>query len=512
MKKISRIKSQRGGLLVITLVVGAAIGMGLAALATFSTGQGEEAERRITELNQTTAIQYAIDYQARSLFEEFDIVTSASGAAQILDNSLNLKSADPALTSSCLADMPWGVPPHNPSGSVASLWDPNKESNSARLISAGTESIPGVDREVNFAFEHYGRQFDAINLDEDSWIEFRNLNDVGYDNVFFDIWFQVDFENRELFPETDSNLYELPLASFYLNNASSPALSVYTKLSICDQDITLENKNSEKAQACKSKKKKTRGIFTYHIKQDGVSDEHLDEASDTIKSIEDGYWQYASFNINLASGSATANFTAVPQTAIDYSEDMTSEDFDSLTAFGSGGHWRIADHDSIDSTSPISIATARFWRQPSLSHSDATDLSEELYLNDREKPGMFADTALGTPDAVLLVDGTWSQQRSLPAEDGNSIRQLKGSWWGPALGEPTLITSKNGDQQKEIFNSIRQIFIQKRIAKDRTGPAAPTQIYRLFTCDENGGAGRVEYLRHLNRDGDQFAVSWEEQK
>ena len=53
----SSVRAQRGGLLMITLVVGAGIGMGLAALATFSTGQGAEAERRITELKQTAAIQ-----------------------------------------------------------------------------------------------------------------------------------------------------------------------------------------------------------------------------------------------------------------------------------------------------------------------------------------------------------------------------------------------------------------------------------------------------------------------
>ena len=35
-----RIRQQQGGLLVLTLVVGAGIGLGLAALATFSTGQG----------------------------------------------------------------------------------------------------------------------------------------------------------------------------------------------------------------------------------------------------------------------------------------------------------------------------------------------------------------------------------------------------------------------------------------------------------------------------------------
>ena len=77
------IRAQHGGLLVITLVVGTGIGLGLAALATFSTGQGEEAERRITELNQTAAIQYAIDYQSNEL-AKLDAQHGIGTAAEVL--------------------------------------------------------------------------------------------------------------------------------------------------------------------------------------------------------------------------------------------------------------------------------------------------------------------------------------------------------------------------------------------------------------------------------------------
>ena len=502
--------------MILVMVVGLGIGLGLAALTTFSTGQDQEAKRRITQLKQTAAIQYATDYQTQKLFKKFNEVTNASGAARILDNTKTLKTADSSLLSTCLADMPWGTPPHNQSGSVAALWNSNKESDSAQLITAGTEQIPGLDHEVHYAFEHYGRELDTLVLDEDSWIELRQLNDVAYDEVFFDIWFQVDFEDKDLFPETDTNEYEIPLASFYTNTNSDPEISVYAKLSICDQSITKENRDDEKAVACKRKEKKTRGIFTYHVKQDSGPDEHLEfdlvNDDNTMKSIEDGYWQYASFNIDLPDNIAEANFIAVPQTAFDTFGDKGSAKFGSLKSFEKDGVWKIGDHSSVDSSSPITIGSLRFWRQPSLNDSEAKELTEELFEADREKPGTFDDTTLGTPDAVVLAEGTWSQQRELPVENDKFVRQMRGSWWGPALGGVTLITSKSAAAQETLFDSYRQLFSQKRPSDARSGPPAPTQIYRLFSCDEKGGAGRVEYHRHSKRSGTEFTHSWEEHK
>ena len=105
----------------------------------------------------------------------------------------------------------------------------------------------------------------------------------------------------------------------------------------------------------------------------------------------------------------------------------------------------------------------------------------------------------------------WEDHRELADdEDGNSVLQLNGSWWGPALGQPTLITSQSGDDRNDILAISRQIFRQDRKIKMRSGPPTPTQLYRLYTCDDQGGAGRVELQRNLRRDGAGFAVSWKE--
>lgn len=509
--------------MILTLVVGAGIGLGLAALATLSTGQGGEAERRIKELKQTAAIQYATDYVLADLSSQYAAQTNETEKpTQVLANKKNLKSAGSSLLSTCIADMPWGPPPHNSAGAVATLWDSSKaEKDQAQLIAASATEIPGInDKEIQYAFEHYGRQLTTLTLDEDSWIEFRQLNDVAYDNVFFDIWFQVDFEDDSVFPETETNEYEIPLASFYKSGNSDPELSVYAKLSICDQDIALANKLDEKAEVCRAKQKRTRGIFTYHLKQEGGPDEHLkfvfdpdnpDDSSnyDTIKSIEDGYWQYASFNIDLPNDSAEAHFIAVPQTAFDTFDDADAE-FGSLDSFEKGGIWKIGHHTPISSSAPMTIGSARFWRQLSLSSASAA--AESLFESDQDEPGRFHDIAsLGEPDGVLLVDGDWTTQRELPKEGSNYVREMRGSWWGAALGKPTLVTQKQGSAQNGIFEKTRQIFAHKRAANARSGPPAPTQLYRLFTCDENGGASIVETHRNLRRDDDEWNVSWEPQ-
>ena len=525
------IRRQRGGLMILVMVVGLGIGLGLAALATFSTGQGEEAKRRITELKQTAAIQYATDYQLSDLASLHEEQTEeTSNPAQVLENSKHLHSVDSSLLTTCLADMPWGTPPHNASGAVASLWnandsvDPDNDDyakNAAQLISAGTKEIPGVDREIKYAFEHYGRQLTTLNLDEDSWVEFRQLNDIAYDKVFFDIWFQVDFEDDSLFPyfapppapplpdpnPGETNEYDIPLASYYSNNGETLEASVYAKLSVCRKQT---EESQERASECQDKKTQTLGILTYHIKQEGGPGEHLDEATDTIKSIEDGYWQYASFFIDLATGTSESNFTAVPQTSIDTSEDLAEKNFGDLDKFESGGVWKIADHASISSTHPIKVGAVRFWRQPSL--SSASSATKALYLNDHDEPGNFHKTPdLGEPDAVLTIDGNWSDLRTLPDEDEKLVRQFRSSWWGPAIGQPTLITGKSEAEQPKILERTQQLFIQKRPANNRTGPPAPTQLYRLFTCDENGGAAIVEIHRNARRDDEKWNVSWKPQ-
>ena len=529
------IRRQRGGLMILVMVVGLGIGLGLAALATFSTGQGEEAKRRITELKQTAAIQYATDFQLSDLASLYEEQTDeTSNPAQVLENSKHLHSVDSSLLTTCLADMPWGTPPHNASGAVASLWNANDPvdpedddyaKNSAQLIAAGTKEIPGVDREIKYAFEHYGRQLTTLNLDEDSWIEFRQLNDVAYDRVFFDIWFQIDFENSEEFPYSDpddpeesDNEFIIPLASYYSNDGKDLKLSTYTKLSVCKVGVA---KEVEKSTECKDKVPKSQGIFTYHLKEHDGETEHLIKPSEdgAMKSHEDGYWQLASFYIDLdpdhdpADGDkAAANFLATPHLKFDKAVDAGEAFSTEFTQFEKDGVWKIGHHDALDSSSPITIGAVRFWRQPSITAASAAAITKTLADTDRNKPGTFHDIAsLGEPDGVLLADGDWSTQRKLPKEDSNYIREMRGSWWGAALGKPTLVTQKQGSANNEIFEKTRQIFAHTRAANARSGPPAPTQLYRLFTCDENGGASIVETHRNLRRDDDEWNVSWEPQ-
>ena len=515
--------------MILTLVVGAGIGLGLAALATLSTGQGGEAERRITELKQTAAIQYATDYVLNDLSSQYAYQTSyTKKPTQVLANKKNLKSAGSSLLSTCIADMPWGPPPHNSAGAVATLWDSSKgEKDQAQLIAASATEIPGINgKEIQYAFEHYGRQLTTLNLDEDSWIEFRQLNDVAYDRVFFDIWFQIDFENREVFPysgpddpEDTENEFTIPLASYYSNDGKDLRLSAYTTLSVCKVGVA---KGVEKSTECKDKVPKNQGIFTYHLKEHDGETEHLikPEEDGAMKSHEDGYWQLASFFVDLypdpdfkkKKDKAAANFLATPHTELDKAVDAKTSFSTELTQFEKDGVWKIGHHDAIASSSPITIGAVRFWRQPSINAASAATITETLANTDRNEPGTFHDIAsLGEPDGVLLLDGDWSTQRELPKEGNNYIREMRGSWWGAALGKPTLVTKKQGSAQNEIFEKARQIFAHKRAANARSGPPAPTQLYRLFTCDENGGASIVETHRNLRRDDDEWNVSWEPQ-
>ena len=503
----SSIRAQRGGLLVITLVVGAGIGMGLAALATFSTGQGAEAERRITELNQTAAIQYAIDYQSNEL-AKLDTEHGGGASAKVLTNASSLKEISSDLTNSCLADMPWGPPPHDPTGTVASLWNSSNSNKGAKLIRAGSKTIDAVGRETHFAFEHYGRQLTSLTLTENDWVEFRRVNDVAYDNVFIDIWYRVEFEDADTFTEEE---YKIPLAAYYEPDSDSYSLSIFAELSICTGDPNTAPADETNAECqLKPENSKAKGIYTYQLEQADGNIEHLNRPSDPVRTIEDGYWQYASFYIDLPAGSATSYFATVPETDLEPANDDADEDFGELERFAIDGIWKIGDADSLsDSAASLIVGAVRIWRQPGI--SSPYDVAKALYINDRTKPGAFHTETLGEPDGVLLAEGAWEDHRELADdEDGNSVLQLNGSWWGPALGQPTLITSQSGDDRNDILAISRQIFRQDRKIKMRSGPPTPTQLYRLYTCDDQGGAGRVELHRNLRRDGTGFAVSWKE--
>ena len=198
-----RIKQQQGGLLVLTLVIGTGIGLGLAALATFSTGQGEEAKRRITELNQTASIQYATDYQIQQL--------ANSGDDSHSPEFLTHNSSGTDIAGTCLEDMPRGPLNIHDSASdaIATLGD------GTLLIDAGTTDIPGTDNAASYAFEHYGRRLTSLVLDDESWLDFRQSNDVAYDKVFFDIWYRVDYES--FFDDASTNEADqlIPLLSYF---------------------------------------------------------------------------------------------------------------------------------------------------------------------------------------------------------------------------------------------------------------------------------------------------------
>ena len=89
------------------------------------------------------------------------------------------------------------------------------------------------------------------------------------------------------------------------------------------------------------------------------------------------------------------------------------------------------------------------------------------------------------------------------------MRQLGGSFWGASLGAPTLVTSKSAEDAASILTREDQLFKHNRSSDGRGGPPAPAQLYRLYTCDGNGGASRVELVRNLRRNGSDYAVSWD---
>lgn len=503
-----RIRQQQGGLLVLTLVVGAGFGLGLAALATFSTGQGEEAKRRITELNQTASIQYATDYQIQQLANTGDDGHSPE--------FLTHNSSGTDIAGTCLEDMPRGpLNIHDPeSDTIATLGD------GTLLIDAGTTDIPGTDNAASYAFEHYGRRLTSLVLDDESWLDFRQSNDVAYDKVFFDIWYRVDYES--FFDDASTNEADqlIPLLS-YFDADDKQHLRIFARLKDC--------KPSQSGCSGSS----TKSAIEYRVQQvrnpegDPVTwTNHLNESgANRIQSTEDGYWHYAAFYIDLSSGKAEAFYGSIlhgtiGKTALSKRGDQGSYTFidkpepgdtnhEPLERFEQGGYWRLGDHTAVEFSDNVNYGSVRLWRQPSLSFSEASALALALFRNDRDKPGAFNGETLGAPDAVMLANGEWDQLRSLPDEDGNLVRQLGGSFWGPSLGAPTLITSKTADDAASIIFQEDQLFKHNRSSDGRGGPPAPAQLYRLYTCDENGGASRVELVRNLRRNGSEYGVSWE---
>ena len=503
-----RIKQQQGGLLVLTLVVGTGIGLGLAALATFSTGQGEEAKRRITELNQTASIQYATDYQIQQLANTED----DSHSPEFLTHN----SSGTDISGTCLEDMPRG--PLNihdsESETIATLGD------GTLLIDAGTTDIPGTDNAASYAFEHYGRRLTSLVLDDESWLDFRQSNDVAYDKVFFDIWYRVDYES--FFDDASTNEADqlIPLLS-YFDADDKQHLRIFAQLKDC--------KPSQSGCSGSS----TKSAIEYRVQQVRNPDgdpvtwtNHLNESSaNRIQSTEDGYWHYAAFYIDLANGKAEAFYGSILHGTTDKKSlskrgDQGSNNFvdkpepsdtnhEPLERFEQNGYWRLGDHSSVEFSDNINYGSVRLWRQPSLSFSEASALALALFRNDRDKPGAFNDETLGAPDAVMLANGKWGQLRSLPDEDGNLVRLLGGSFWGPSLGEPTLITSKSAEDAAAIIFQEDQLFKHNRSSDGRGGPPAPAQLYRLYTCDDNGGASRVELVRNLRRNGSNYSVSWQ---
>ena len=100
------------------------------------------------------------------------------------------------------------------------------------LIDAGTTDIPGTDNAASHAFEHYGRRLTSLALDDESWLDFRQSNDVAYDKVFFDIWYRVDYES--FFDDASINEADqlIPLLS-YFDADDKQHLRIFARLKDC---------------------------------------------------------------------------------------------------------------------------------------------------------------------------------------------------------------------------------------------------------------------------------------
>ena len=498
-----RIRQQQGGLLVLTLVVGAGIGLGLAALATFSTGQGEEAKRRITELNQTASIQYATDYQVQQ------VALAASSAGPIFEQNASAASLS---AGSCLAKLPHGPDPFVENGTERTLGD------GAWIVESGIEEIPGLESSTEYAFEHFARELTTFRLDDDSHIDLKKVNDIAYDNIFLDLWWRINYEEEFTDPDEDEGAINVPLTS-YFDADDKRHLRLLAVVRDCQPTQSY----------CKAGNSKV--AIEYRVQQirDPLADDtlwtnHLVEATGSalqplsIHSTDDGYWQYVAYRIDLAGGTSSASYGSITSaaTGLTHRGDQTSYNFvdppfaedlnhEALPTFEKNGYWRIADQGATGNTIEIEIGTMRLWRQPSLTKSDAEARAKELITNDRDQPGGFQELILGEPDALVLAQGSWKDQ----VGDGNT-RSLKRTWWGSNLGGGELITSKSTDAEREaLLQTHRQRYKYNRKSIHRAGPPAPDQIYRLYTCDDNGGAARTELRRSLRRDGDEYAVSWE---
>ena len=499
------IRRQRGGLMILVMVVGLGIGLGLAALATFSTGQGEEAKRRITELNQTASIQYATDYQV----QQVALAASSAGPTYEPNASAASFSAD-----SCLRELPHGPDPFVENGTQRTLGD------GAWIVESGTQDIPGLDSSTDYAFEHFARELTTLRLDDDSHIDLKKVNDIAYDNVFLDMWWRIDYEGEFTDPSTDEGAINVPLAS-YFDSDDKRHLRLLAVVRDCQ--------SAEPPSYCKDGNSKV--AIEYRVQQirDPLADDilwtnHLVEATGSalkplsVHSTDDGYWQYVAYKIDLAGGTSSASYGSITSaaTGLTHRGDQTTYNFidppfaedlnhEALPTFEKGGYWRVADHGATGNTIEIEIGAMRLWRQPSLTKADAEARAKELITNDRDQPGGFHELTLGTPDAVVLAQGSWKDQ----VGNGNT-RSLKRTWWGSNLGDAELVTTISTEAEREaLLQTSRQSYKYNRQSIHRAGPPAPDQIYRLYACDDNGGAGRTELRRSLRRDGDEYAVSWE---
>ena len=473
----------------MTLVVGAGIGLGLAALATLSTGQGGEAERRIKELKQTAAIQYATDYQFSEIVKteqsnNQDQAEFPTNLGLLSDSKIDKSDDDLELT--CLGTLPQ---------------ESDTPLSEATVAKAEKKSIPGLSDEfVYTALEHTGRTLTAATLGPNDTIRLEALNELAYDRLMLDVWFRIG----DLSKKADH----------------VPILSIKEKIG--DNDEKTHIRLLSVARNCDNY-----GVtgcdghsvgFDHRVQQwiknasggDPIKWQSLHEWETEGKKLKhetwvyadaDETWQYVNFyidiqeskvEINARSADSSTWITRADESDVYFNDADLSEDdgYQPITSIGKDFFITVGDHATAENSQmDVEIGSVRVWRQPNILMASAAQISNDLFKLDTDEPGNFHTTSLGEPTTTVL----FFDELDTSAEA--TIKPV----WVPSRGHAIIASSTSS---QILFESVE-------LAQGFEGyPPGPTQNYRLYTCDGKGGGSRKKLVRKVRRDGDRFSVSW----